>query len=112
MQVTLEETKSQLELVYNMKRVVDNEDSWASKISIPIVVRQSTASIKHEVNLTLEELETEDDERNTMSVTKTTLKDIALRFDEWKNHQAAVNLKDPVESISDFETCSFQDLKP
>ena len=111
MQATLKETKSQLEQLYNMKRV-ENDDSWASKISTPLVVKQSTTCTKHELNLTVEELETEDDERNTMSVTKTTLKDIALRFDEWKNRQASLNLKDPVESISDFVTCSFQDLKP
>ena len=112
MQATLKETKSQLELVYNMKRVVENDDSWAKKNPIPLVVRQSTACTKYELNLTLEELETEDDERNTICVTKTTLKDIALRFDEWKNRQASQKLKDPVESISDFETCSFQDHKP
>ena len=111
MQATLKETKSQLEHLYNMKKV-ENDDSWASKTSIPLDVRQSTAGTKHDLNLTLEELETEDDGRNTICVTKTTLKDIALRFEEWKNRQASQKLKDPVESISDFETCSFQDLKP
>ena len=106
----MKETKSQLNLVYDMKRVVVNDDSWAYKISRPAVVRQSTA--KKELNLTLEDLETDDDGKNTIGTTKTTLKDITLRFNEWKNHQASLNLKDPVESISDFQTCTFQDLKP
>ena len=93
-----------------MKKGDENDDGWAHKISIPIAARQSIAGTKHELNLSVEELE--DDGRNTIRMTKTTLRDIACHFDEWKKWQAALNLKDPVESISGFETCSFQDHKP